>query len=232
MIISQKQKNTRINAVVTGIFFIMATATAIMGLKLYDPLLIGQNDYFQITRNVNQVALGAFFELLLVCSAIGTGIMLLPYLRLFNERLGLAYLCFRFLEAILITVGIVSLLALLSLSSFYSAGRSASPGNFIAEAQALRAIHDWTFILGPHFMLGINTFIYSYVFFKTGLVPKRLALMGLSGAVLIFIAAILELFSVLQLNSVAVIIMAVPIASYEMILAARLIAKGFNLNSE
>lgn len=225
-------RNARTNAIVTGIFFIMASASAITGLLLYNPVLLGNPDFLQTASMGHQIALGAFFELLLVCSNIGTGIMLFPYLRLFNERLGLGYICFRFLEAVLISIGIVSVLAISTLASFYTNGYGINPVNFYSEATLLRAIHDWTFILGPHFILGINTFIYSYVLLKINLVPRKLAIMGLIGATLIFVAANLELFNVVSVNDLIIIFMAIPIAFYEMILAGWLIIKGFKLNNE
>lgn len=225
------QHDKRMNEVLIGIFFVMASASAIAGLKLYDPALIGDNHFSYISESRNQIRLGAFFELLLVCSNIGTGIMLFPYLRAFNERLGIGYLVFRFLESVLITIGIISVLALLSLASSYTSGHHSQSAGFFSEAALLKAVHDWTFILGPHFVLGINTSIYSFVFLKTGLVPRKLALMGLVGSVSIFIAANLELFDVIQMNSLALILLAMPIAFYEMILAAWLFAKGFKRNS-
>ena len=231
LVTNRTQGNPRTNAIVTGFFFIMASTTAIIGLKLYDPVLVGNSNYLQIAQSSKQAALGAFFELLLVCSNIGTGIMLFPYLKLFNERLGLGYIFFRFLEALLILVGIISVLALTTLSSFYANNLSLANGAFVTEAVALKAIHDWTFILGPHFVLGINTFIYSYVFFKSRLIPQKLALWGLIGAVLIFAAANLELFDVIKVNSGALVIMALPIALYEMVLAGWLIVKGFNFEN-
>jgi hypothetical protein len=92
----------------------------------------------------------------------------------------------------------------------------------------LKTIHGWSFILGPHFMLGVNTFIYSSLFYRSRLVPRRLALVGITGAVLIFTASILEMFLIIPTFSVYVIVMALPIAVYEMVLAGWLIVKGFN----
>lgn len=101
-----------------------------------------------------------------------------------------------------------------------------------AQATALGlsfiALHNWTFILGPNFMLAINTFLYSYAFYRTGLIPKKLSLLGLTAACLIMVAALLELFGVINQLSVWGILLALPIATYEISLAIRLIAKGFN----
>lgn len=222
-------RKDKMNAIVTGAFFIMATVFAIIGLKLYDPILNHPDYLVQGARNSPQIITGAVFELLLVCAAVGTGIMLFPYLKKFNLNLALGYLCFRTLESVFIMVGIVSVLALLTLSHSYTNATTPDTGAFLAAGVALKAIHDWTFTLGPLFMLGINTFIYSSVFFKSRLVPRNLAALGVLGAVLVFVLSILVMFGILTQLSVWGVLLALPIALYEMILAVWLIIKGFNL---
>lgn len=217
------------NALITGSFFIAATVSAIMGVRLYDPIL-NHSDYLTNgAKNSTQIIFGALSELVLVCTAAGTGIMLFPYLRRFNERLGLGYITFRLLEAVLILIGIVSVLALLSLSHSYTNEASPAVNAFQTVGTILKAIHDWTSILGPLFMLGINTFIYSYVFYQTNLVPRRLAIFGIVGAVLVFISAPLVMLGIIAQLSVMQVLMAMPIAIYEMVLAVWLISKGFNV---
>lgn len=217
------------NAVITGLFFIAATVSAITGAKLYDPILIHTDYLTSGAKNATQIIFGALSELILVCTAAGTGIMLFPYLRKFNERLGLGYIVFRLLEAVFILIGIVSVLALLTLSRSYTNEASPAINAYQTAGTILKAIHDWTFILGPLFMLGINTFIYSYVFYQTNLVPRKLAILGIAGAVLVFISAPLVMLGIIAQLSVMQVLMAMPIAIYEMVLAVWLISKGFNL---
>ncbi|WP_231689676.1 DUF4386 family protein [Bacillus sp. FJAT-27245] len=58
------------------------------------------------------------------------------------------------IEAIVITVGIISVLSLLTLSREYvAAGASVDPASIHASGTVLRAIHEWMFMLGPLFML-------------------------------------------------------------------------------
>lgn len=216
------------NGVITGYFFIAATVTAIIGLKLYDPILKTPDYLTQAAANFNQIILGAVFEMILVASVFGTAIMLYPYLKAYNIRLGLGYLCFRVLEAVVILMGIVSVLSLLTLSYSYTTVANPDETVYYAIGIIAKAFHDWTFLLGPKFVLGINTFIYSYVFYKTGLVPIRLSLLGLTGACLVFIDALLDMFGIIESFSLGDIIMVLPIALYEMILAVWLIRKGFN----
>ncbi|MBN8672005.1 MAG: DUF4386 domain-containing protein [Chitinophagales bacterium] len=229
--INFSERRHRVDAIITGVFFIAAAVTSIIGLKLYQPAITGDDYLTQASLHTQPVIIGALNELFLVATASGTGIMLYPYLRRYNEQMGLAYFCFRLLEAILILIGTLSVLAIVSLSKAYAANPAADVGAYKAVGTALIAIHDWTFMLGPNFMLGINTFIYSYVFFKSRLIPRALSVIGIVGAIMIFIAAHLEMFGVMKQLSVGGMVMAIPIFIYEMSLAVYLIVKGFNINA-
>ncbi|HPW61463.1 MAG TPA: DUF4386 domain-containing protein [Cyclobacteriaceae bacterium] len=220
------------NAKVTGAFFIAATVTAIIGLKLYDPILLNSDFLKTGVINSNQIVLGAIFESLLAISAVGTAIMMFPYLKRFNESWGLGYVCFRLIEVIFILIGILSMISIVTLSQKYISPTQSDLTAFQNAANMLKTIHDWTFVFGPHFMLGINTFIYSTIFYKSNLVPKKLSILGITGAVMIFIGAMLELFGIISPFGSEIIVIALPIAFYEMILAGWLIAKGFNLNNQ
>ncbi|WP_144550706.1 DUF4386 domain-containing protein [Bacillus sp. X1(2014)] len=213
---------------IVGVLFILAAVTAIIGLKLYDPILKGPDYLITGSEHANQVILGAVMELILVVSAVGTATTMFPILRKYNETIALWHVCFRFLEAIIITVGVISVLSLLTLSREFVAAGAQDSSSFYASGTILKAVHDWTFMLGPLFMLGINTMMYSYIFYKTKLVPRFIPILGMTGAALVFICALLVMFGVIQQISVWGGILALPVAANEMILAVWLIAKGFN----
>lgn len=225
-------RTDKLNAIITGCFFIAATVSAIIGLKLYDPLLTNTEYLHQGAANSGQIILGAVFEMVLVIAACGTAIMLYPYLKVYNERMALGYFCFRIVETVFILLGIVSVLSLLTLSHSYTTAGNVDNSAYNAIGTIAKAFHDWTFILGPKFMLGINTLIYSYVFYKTGLVPKKLSLLGITGAVLVFIASLLGMFGISASLSVSDLLFAFPVAIYEMLLAVWLIVKGFTISQE
>ncbi|OCA84534.1 hypothetical protein A8F94_15470 [Bacillus sp. FJAT-27225] len=211
-----------------GVWFILAFVTAVIGLKLYDPILIGPDYLVKGAEHANQIVLGAVMELLLVVSAIGTATTMFPILRKYNETIALWHVCFRFLEAIVITVGVISVLSLLTLSREFVAAGTPDIESYQSSGILLKAIHDWTFMLGPLFMLGINTIMYSYIFYKTRLVPRALSILGMAGATSVFLCALLVMFGVIEQLSVWGGILAVPVAANEMILAVWLILKGFN----
>jgi len=222
--------NNRKSAIIVGVLFILATVTAIIGLILYDPILNGPDYLIKGSEHANQVILGALMELILVVSAVGTATTMFPLLRKYNETIALWHVCFRFLEAVIITIGVISVLSLLTLSREFVAAGAPDTASFQAAGTLLKAIHDWTFVLGPLFMLGINTMMYSYIFYKSKLVPRFISILGMTSSILVFINALLVMFGVVEQLSVWGL-MAMPIAANEMILAVWLIVKGFNVSA-
>ncbi|MBK6542380.1 MAG: DUF4386 domain-containing protein [Flavobacteriales bacterium] len=215
---------TKRHAVITGLFFITATVTAIIGLVLYKPVIDAIDPFAAARMHAGRIGWGAFFEALLALANCGTALMMLPVLSMVSKRLGPAYVVFRSLEVVCIIVGAVSMLALASIAG------SLEPNAAGAQAvgHALIAIHDWTFVLGPHFLLGVNTLIYSALFLRSGLVTRPLAGLGITGAVLILFVGAIELLGVITPYSTTTMVLALPIAVYEMVLAGRLMVHGFN----
>lgn len=216
----------KLTAKLTGWFFIAAAVSSIIGLKLYDPILNNSNFLLAATNSYSQIVFGAVNELILCVTATGTGIMLFPLLKHYNEKIALGYLSFRLLEVVFIMIGIVSVLTALAISEHYANGVIRDKDNAQNLMHTIISLHKWTFILGPNFMLAINTFLYSYVFSKTNLVPKNLARLGISASFLILLAALLEMFGVIQQISFWGILLALPIALYEITLAVWLLVKG------
>lgn len=219
--------NTRNSAKIIGVLFILAAVSSIVGLSLYTPILNGPEYLTKGAEHTNQIILGAVMELILVVSVIGTATTMFPILRKHNETIALWHLCFRFLEAVVILIGIISVLSLLALSQEYVSAANPNIANYESSAIILKAIHEWTFLLGPNFLLGINTLMYSYIFYKTEIVHKVIPKLGITGGALIFLASFLEMFGVIEQVSIWGALLAIPVFANEMTLAIYLIIKGF-----
>ena len=74
----------------------------------------------------------------------------------------------------------------------------------------------------------IGAYLYYSLFFKTRLVPRWLSVWGLAGITLTVAASILVLFRQIAPLSTVQMLMNLPIALQEMVLAIWLIVKGFN----
>ena len=173
-----------------------------------------------------QVLFGVLNDLLLVASAIGTAVMFFPYLRKTSEHLALFHLAFRFMEAVVIMIGLVGILGLYSMSQAYATAQLSKTTELLATGVAFQSLHRWTFLVGPNLMLGINTTVYSYLLFKSRLVPRPLAVFGMVTAVLVLIAGLLDLFGIVAPDSAIKGLLALPVGVYEISLAVHLIYKG------
>jgi hypothetical protein len=45
-------------------------------------------------------------------------------------------------------------------------------GSLTIAGASLVAVHDWTFLLGPGFCVGVNGLLLGYLFYRSGLVPR------------------------------------------------------------
>ena len=133
--------------------------------------------------------LGALLELLLIIANIGTAVVIFPILRRQNEELALGYVTARLLECTFILVGILCMLAIITLRN-----QVAGPSEGTV-AYTLAAIKDWTFLLGPGWVVGWgNGLILGYLMYSSGLVPRRATWLGLIGGPLIIVSGTVIMF--------------------------------------
>jgi hypothetical protein len=126
----------------------------------------------------------------------------------------------RTLEAAVIAVGVVPLLAVVTLRQDRTAGA-------VAVARAMVSLHDWTFLVGPSLVLGTNTVLLATVLYRSSLVPRFIPVLGLVGGPLVFAAGTAQLFGLFAQFSTWAAITAVPVFAWEICLALYLVVKGF-----
>ncbi|WP_327135002.1 DUF4386 domain-containing protein [Streptomyces sp. NBC_01343] len=218
--------STRKTAVVTGVLFLVTEVAAIGGLVLYGPVLHDAG-YVLGPGADPRVFLGALCEFVLALAVIATGVALYPVVRRQNEGAALGYVCGRLLEAAVIVVGIISVLSVVTLRRESAGAPGGEAASLVTAADTLVAIHDWTFLLGPNFVLGANTLVLACLMYRSRLVPRPLAVLGLIGGTLICASATAVLFGLYEQVSAAGTLAALPVFAWEVGLAIRLLAKGF-----
>ena len=217
---------TRKTALITGVLFIVTIIFSIPGALLYGPLL--NNPRYIVGPGADtQVALGAFFEIIVAIANIGTAVTLFPILKRQNEGVALGYVASRVVESTIIAVGIISVLSVVTLRQDFAAGGSDS-GSFLAAGTALVAVHGWTFLLGPGLLAGFgNGLLLGYLMYRSGLVPRPLAFLGLIGGPVVSASGIAVLFGLYAQVSVWSGIATVPEFLWEATLGIYLIVNGF-----
>jgi hypothetical protein len=166
-------------------------------------------------------------ELLLIIANIGTAVVLFPILKRQNEILALGYVTARVVECAFIAVGILSLLSVVTLRQEAAAGADA--GSLVAVGASLVALHDWTFVLGPGFVVGVgNGLMLGYLMYRSALVPRGMAVLGLVGGPLVIASGVAILFGVFEAGSVWQAISTIPEFLWELSLGIWLTVRGFN----
>jgi hypothetical protein len=211
---------------VFGVLFLVTFVTAIAGLALYETVLQHPVAYVASGKHDTQVLLGALLELLLIIANIGTAVVIFPIVRRQNEELALGYVTARLFECTFILVGILAMLGIITLA------QQTAGANEGTVAYTLAAIKDWTFLLGPGWVVGWgNGLILGYLMYKSELVPRKMAWLGLIGGPLIILSGTLVLFGVDHPGGPLQGIATIPEFLWELSLGIYCSVKGFRPSS-
>jgi hypothetical protein len=192
-------------ALAAGILYLVTFATSIPALALKTPFLDG-------TADASMLPLAATLEIVLALACVGTAVTLFPIVRRTHEPLALGFVASRTLEAALVLLGVVALLALPALSG---------------EARtALVAVHDQAFLVGPGLLPAVNALLLGTALLRGRLVPRVIPIVGLIGAPLLVASALGTMAGLLDQVSPIAGLLALPIALWEFSIGVWLIVRG------
>lgn len=212
------------NARIFGVLFIITFITSIPALALFQPVLDDPAAYIAGGGKDSQIYLGVLLELLLIIANVGTAVVIYPILRRQNEILSLGYVTARLVECMFIAAGIIFVLGIVSL-------RHDSP-DASALAVSSAALKDWTFLLGPGFIVGWgNGLILGYLMYSSRLVPRGMAMLGLIGGPLIILAGIGVLFDAWDAGGTVQALATIPEFLWELSLGIYCAVWGFKRDS-
>jgi Domain of unknown function (DUF4386) len=215
-------------SLVAGVFFILTIIASIPALILFGPVLNDPN-YIVGAGADTRVFWGAFLEVITVIANIGTAVTLFSILKRQDEGFALGYVATRVLEGTIMVVGIICVLSVVTLRQDFAGVAGADAASLTTAGKSLVAIKDWTFIFGPDFCAGIgNGILLGYLMYTSGLVPRRMALLGVIGGPLAVVAATGELFGLIEQASAPDFLLTLPEIAWELSLSIWLIVKGFN----
>jgi hypothetical protein len=211
---------------VFGVLYIITFITSIPALALYQPVLDDPVGYIAGAGQDNQIFFGVLLELLLIIANIGTAVVIFPIVRRQSEDLALGYVTARLFECTFILVGIVAVLGIVTLQQENAGAAEGS------AAYTLAAIKDWTFLLGPGWVVGWgNGLILGYLMYRSGLVPRQMAMLGLVGGPLIIASGTAVMFGVDHPGGPLQGLATIPEFLWELSLGIYCTVKGFRPSS-
>lgn len=222
---STRKTAARKTAIVAGTCYLVTHVTSVAALVLYGPVL-NRSGFVTGAGSATSVLVGGWLEVVLAIAVVGTAVALYPVVRRYNEGLAIGYVGLRTLEAAVIAAGVVSLLAVVSLRQHSGAG--ADPGSLAMVSKGLVAVHNWTFLIGPDFICAADTFVLACLMWRSRLIPRFIAGLGVVGGPLLFVSATAILFGAYKQVSPAGAAAPLPVFAWELGLAFFLIIKGFS----
>jgi uncharacterized protein DUF4386 len=208
------------------VLYLVTFITSIPALVLYQPVLDHPIGYIAGAGQNNRILFGVLLELLLIIANIGTAVVIFPIVRRQSEELALGYVTARLFECAFILVGIVAVLGIVTLQKEAAGAAEGS------VAYTLAAIKDWTFLLGPGWVVGWgNGLLLGYLMYTSGLVPRKMTWLGLVGGPLIILSGTLVLFDVADPGGTLQGLATIPEGLWELSLGIYCTVKGFRPSS-
>jgi hypothetical protein len=154
--------------------------------------------------NLNKTLLitGVLLEIYCGIAVAGIGILMFPILRIFNKNLALGYAIFRIIECSTIIIGGTYLLSLLKLM--------------------------WNYEMIIFIFTGLGGLIFSYLLYRSKLVPRYLSILGIIGYAMLLLGVSLNMLGYVDINAGAGMLLELPGGLFELFLPLWLFVKGFN----
>jgi hypothetical protein len=172
--------------------------------------------------------LGAILEFLLIIANIGTAVVLYPIVKRQSEGVALGYVTARVVESTFVLVGLVSLVSVITLRQDLAGATGAEAASMIATGTSLVSTYEWAFLFGPGLVVGFgNGLMLGYLMYRSGLVPRRMAMLGLIGGPMLIASFVAILFGAYENGSGPAFLLALPEIVWEASLGIYAAWKGF-----
>jgi hypothetical protein len=217
-----QMSSLRKTSLLAGILYLL-TFVSIPTLALYSS--IHAADYIVTAGSDNSVIIGGILEIIVALAGISTAVVLYPVLRKQSETAALGLVAARILESGTIFVGVAFLLSVVTVK------QAGAGSDALATGRAFVALYDRIFLLGQSFMPAICDLLLGFMLYRSRLVPRVLALIGMIGALPLIAGYIAMLFGLIGQHSALAGLSAVMVALFEFSLGIYLVVKGFRTNT-
>ncbi len=221
---------TRKYSFATGFFYLITFAASIPAMLYFITPVLDDPNYIVSSGADTRVIIGCLLDAVNALAAIATAVAFYPVARRLNESLAIGYVTTRMFEAAVIMVGVVSLLAVVTLRQ--EAGTTTGDQSaLVAVGQALVAVRDYTFQFGPNICAALNALMIGTILYRSRLVPRILPTMGLIAVLPLLAASVATILGLTEQGSVWFAPGGALIFIWELSLGIYLVTKGFKPSS-
>src|SRR4051794_28347451 len=223
----RRMEPTRKIALAGGIAYLVTFAASIPQLKLFADVIADPAGYISNPGSNAALQWGSVLEFLTAASGVATAVLLYPVTRRVSRSAAIGFVTSRVVEAALILVGVVSILSVVTLQQHFAGATGAQAQALGVAGESLVAMRQWTFLLGPGVMAGVNDLLLGYILYRSGLVGRVIPMIGLVGAPIILAGDTVTILGGWGQTSSAGLLCALPVAVFEFSVGVYLTVKGF-----
>jgi hypothetical protein len=171
--------------------------------------------------------LGAVLEFGLIITNIATAVVIYPLVKRQSATLGLGYVAARIMESVIIAIGLMSIISVVNVNDALAAS-GADATALAIQGNSLVSTYEMAFLFGPGLVVGFgNGLMLGYLMYRSGLVPRRMAMLGLIGGPMLILSFVLTLFGAYENGSGPSGLIALPEIAWELSLGVYAAWKGF-----
>jgi hypothetical protein len=175
---------------------------------------------------------GALLEFGLIITQIGTAVVIYPLVRRQSETVSLGYVTARVMESVFAAIGLIAMLTLVSVINALDGASEAEAAILEVQGNTLAHTYEWAFEWGPGLVAGIgNGILLGYLMYRSGLVPRGLAILGLIGGPVLILSFLMILAGVYKNGEGPSGLLTLPEAAWELSLGIYCAWKGFRTSS-
>ena len=217
--------STRKTAVLVGLLFLVATVAFLIA----DTLIIGvldRPDYLtSASTDADALTTAALLAFVDGVAIVGIAVLLFPVLKRHSEPLALAYVGFRVAELAAILLYLATPLLVIKLGDGLRDGTVDAPAAQLLGV-LFQAQHSVAIVM-VYLFTGVAGAILAFLLFRSRLIPRPIAILGVVGYPVLLVGSILAMFGLTDVTRGAGLLAVVPGGLFELVLPIWLLAKGF-----
>jgi hypothetical protein len=223
----KEERSTNINpfrttARIVGGVYLAGFVVGIAGNSLIQSILGTPNHLSTVSAHSMTLATGAVLWLMAAAGDVAHGVLIFPILKQHNGRIAIGYLAFRIVDAVFIAVMVLFILLQIPLGSEYLKAAGAEVHHLQALSTVSVRASQYAYDIAMS-TLGIAGVMLCYLFYKTKLIPRWIAVWGLVGYAIIVCGMVSEI-----MGSGLGLVSSIPGGLWEVFVGVWLIVKGFN----
>lgn len=220
----------RMLAILVGVFYIIGTVAGVLS-GLVSNTVLGEADVLAAAAaHETSLIAGALLVLVMGFPLAMVPVLLYPLLRRYNQILAMGAVLFRgALEAAAYMAYAALMFVTATVGREYAATVSQTDSHFDLWGGVLIEAMDWVNVLMA-MVFSLGTMMLGWLFYRTRIIPRWLALWGFFGAMLYLVAPLIVMFDIQNLElslTTSIGWLLGPLAIWEMVFAVWLIVKGF-----